>query len=154
VLRRPLSDEASAQLGVRFTELALAKVLAAPFVPGAEAALAALAARGMPMFVASGTPVDELRMIAAARGLGATFLEVHGAPREKPEILRDVMARHGWAADQVLFIGDGMSDYKAAVAVGTAFLARDTPALHDDWVRLGVRRDRDLTRLPEVIAAW
>lgn len=154
VLRTPLSDADSVALGGKFSDLALAKVLAAPFVGGAEAALAAGAAAGLPMFVASGTPVDELRMIVERRGLSRWFQEVHGAPREKPEILRDLMARHGLTPDAVLFIGDGMSDYKAARAVGTLFLARDTPALHDEWVALGVRREPDLTRLPEVIAAW
>ncbi len=154
VLRGPLTEEASAALGVRFSDLALAKVLAAPFVPGAEDALAAVAALGLPMFVASGTPVDELRMIVERRGLGGWFREVHGAPREKPEVLRDLMARHALAPAQVLFIGDGMSDYKASRAAATLFLARDTPALHDEWVALGVRREPDLVRLPEVIRAW
>jgi phosphoglycolate phosphatase-like HAD superfamily hydrolase len=154
VFGRPLTDDESAALGRRFSDLALAKVLAAPFVPGAEAALAALGARGLPMFVASGTPHDELNMIVQHRGLQTWFQEVHGAPREKPEIVRDVVARHGLTADQVLFIGDGMTDYKAACAAGTAFLARDTPALHDEWMALGVRLEPDLVRLPEVIAAW
>ncbi|MEO7735807.1 MAG: HAD family hydrolase [Kofleriaceae bacterium] len=154
VLGQTLTDDASAALGVRFSDLALAKVLAAPFVPGAEAALAAVGALGLPMFVASGTPVDELRMIVERRGLARWFREVHGAPREKPEVLRDLLARYALSPAQVLFIGDGMSDYKAAHAVGTEFLARDTAALHDDWVALGVRRDPDLVRLPEVIARW
>jgi len=154
VLGRTLTDDDSAALGRRFADLALAKVLAAPFVPGAEAALAALAALGLPMFVASGTPEDELRLIALRRGLGPVFREVHGAPREKPEILRDLCARLALAPDRLLFIGDGMSDYKAARAAGTAFLARDTPPFHDEWVTLDVRREPDLVRLPEVIAAW
>lgn len=154
VLRVPLAEAESAALGVRFSDLALAKVLAAPFVPGAEAALAAVGALGLPMFVASGTPGDELRMIVERRGLAGWFREVHGAPREKPEVLRDVMARHGLVPEAVLFIGDGMSDYKASRAAGTHFLARDTPALHDEWVALGVRREPDLVRLPEVIHAW
>jgi phosphoglycolate phosphatase-like HAD superfamily hydrolase len=154
VLRTPLSDAASAALGVRFSDLALAKVLAAPFVPGAEAALPALAKLGLPMFVASGTPVDELRMIVERRGLAAWFAEVHGAPREKPEVLGDLMARHALAPAQVLFIGDGMSDYNAARAATTQFLARDTPALHDEWVALGVRRAPDLVGLAEAIRAW
>jgi phosphoglycolate phosphatase-like HAD superfamily hydrolase len=154
VLRTPLSDEDSAALGVRFSDLALEKVLAAPFVDGAEDALPEIAKFGLPMFVASGTPVDELRMIVERRGLSAWFKEVHGAPREKPEVLRDLMARHALAPAQVLFIGDGMSDYKAACTTGTLFLARDTPALHDEWVKLGVSRLPDLVCLPERIYAW
>lgn len=154
VLGRPLSDDESAELGRRFSDLATAKVLSAPFVPGAEAALAALGALGLPMFVASGTPQDELKMIVSHRGLTPSFHEVHGAPREKPEIVRDLLARHDLTAGEVLFVGDGMSDYKASCAVGTEFLARDTAALHDDWTALGVRLEPDLVRLPEVVAAW
>jgi len=154
VLGRALSDDESAALGHRFSDLAFAKVLAAPFVPGAEAALAAVAALGLPMFVASGTPHDELQRIVAHRGLGPAFREVHGTPREKPEILGDVLARLALAPGELLFIGDGMSDYKAARATGVEFLARDTPALHDEWVKLAVRREPDLVRLPQVVAAW
>ena len=154
VLGRPLTDADSAALGERFTALVFEKVLAAPFVPGAEAALGALGARGLPLFVASGTPIDELQQIVSRRGLGPAFQEVHGTPREKPDILRDLLDRLALSPDQLLFIGDGMSDYKAARAVGTAFLARDTPPLRDEWVRLAVRREPDLVRLPEVVAAW
>jgi phosphoglycolate phosphatase-like HAD superfamily hydrolase len=154
VLGQPLSDAESDALGHRFSDLVLAKVLAAPFVPGAEAALAWLGARGLPMFVASGTPKGELDLIVARRGLLQVFREVHGTPREKPEILRDLAARYGVPCDQLLFIGDGLSDYRAARATGTEFLARDTPAFHDDWLALGVRREPDLVRLPEVIAVW
>ena len=154
VLGQALTADDSAALGQRFSDLALAKVLAAPFVPGADAALGALAALGLPMFVASGTPHDELQLIVLRRGLGPAFREVHGAPREKPEILRDLLARLALAPDQLLFIGDGMSDYQAARAVGTEFLARDTPALRAEWEKLEVRREPDLVRLPEVIAAW
>jgi len=154
VLGRPLTEDDSAALGRRFSDLALAKVLAAPFVPGADQALAVLGARGVPMFVASGTPHDELQLIVERRGLGPTFREVHGTPREKPAILRDLLARLELRPDQLLFIGDGMSDYQAARAVGTEFLARDTPPLAAEWIQLEVRREPDLVRLPEVIAAW
>jgi len=154
VLGRPLTDDDSAALGRRFTDLSLEKVLAAPFVPGAEAALAALGGRGLPLFIASGTPIAELQLIVSRRGLQPMFREVHGTPREKPDILRDLLAQLALTPDQLLFIGDGMSDYRAARAAGTAFLARDTPPLHDEWVSLGVRREPDLVRLPEVVAEW
>jgi phosphoglycolate phosphatase-like HAD superfamily hydrolase len=151
VFGRQLTEADRIALGDRFSELALAKVLAAPFVPGAEAALAAIA---LPMFVASGTPQDELALIVERRGLSPWFREVHGTPAEKPQILRDLMARHGFAPDQVLFVGDGLTDHKAAVATGVCFLARDTAPFHDEWARLGVRREPDLRRLPELARAW
>ena len=153
LLGRKISEEESKQLGERFSALALDKILAAPFVPGAEAALAALAPE-MPLFVASGTPDDELNAIVDQRGLRARFREVHGTPRDKPAILRDLMQRHGFAPNETLFVGDGASDHKAAAATGVEFLARDTPALHDHWTQLGVRRAPDLTTLPELVRRW
>ncbi len=151
VLGESLDEQGLAAMGDRFAALALQGVLDAPFVPGADRALAALQ---IPAFVASGTPHDELQLIVDRRELRGHFREVHGSPAEKPAILADIMSRCGWRADEVLFVGDGMTDYKAAVAAGVQFLARDTPALHDDWVRLGVRREPDLTRLGEVLAEW
>ena len=73
---------------------------------------------------------------------------------EKPVILRDLMARFGFAAAQMLFIGDGLSDYKAAAAVETAFLARDTAALAATWREKAVRKAPDLRALPAIIDSW
>jgi phosphoglycolate phosphatase-like HAD superfamily hydrolase len=153
VFQTPLSPAMKSTLGEKFSSLALSRVLVSPFVPGAKEALDALAGR-YEMFVASGTPQEELDMIVDRRGLRALFQEVHGTPRDKPTILNDLMARKGLTADEILFIGDGLSDHDAAVATSVGFLARDTPEFHDKWVRLGVRREPDLARLPSLVAAW
>ena len=153
VLRTSITDDESKALGRQFSDLALAKVLASPFVGGAQSALAVLAAQ-LPLMVASGTPQDELDLIVDKRDLRGYFKEVHGSPKEKPAIIKDILARYALAPREVLFVGDGASDHKAAVATGVEFLARDTPAVHDEWVKLGVRREPDLARLPEVVATW
>ena len=152
LLGAAITDADSQRLGERFSALALEKVLAAPYVPGAAEALAALA--HLPRFVASGTPQGELDHIVDHRGLRPAFREVWGSPTEKDAIVRDLMARHGLAAGDVLFVGDGLSDHRAATTVGVEFLARDTPELHDQWVALGVRRRPDLRDLPELVASW
>jgi phosphoglycolate phosphatase-like HAD superfamily hydrolase len=153
LLGRAITPAESAALGDRFSALVLAKVLACPFVPGAREALEALAPR-YPLFVASGTPHDELVDVVARRGLAPRFREVHGSPTTKDAILRDVIARHGLAPAEVLMIGDGTTDHDAARAVGTGFLARDTPPLHAVWRERGVRRVDDLRDLPALVAAW
>ena len=153
VLGTHLSESDSKALGERFSALALHKVLTVPFVPGATATIPMLRER-CATYVASGTPEEELRMIVARREISPWFDEVHGTPREKPVILRDLMERFALEREQILFVGDGMSDYKAAREVGVEFLARDTPALHEDWLKLGVRRVPDLSSLLEVVASW
>lgn len=152
VLDRPLSQEHSKRLGEQFSTLALDKVLAAPFVTGAREALTKL--EGYPSFVVSGTPQEELDLIVDRRELRGCFREVHGSPRDKPTILLDLLARYGLSKHELLFIGDGVSDYDAAVKVGLEFLARDTPDLHDRWVSLGVALTPDLQQLPSLVAGW
>ena len=150
---KQISEAESVSLGERFSALALARVLAAPMVPGAQEALDKLSDRLL-LFVASGTPQGELDMIVQERGLSRYFREVWGTPSEKPAIVRDLLARYSLTADQVLFIGDGMSDHKAAVETGLHFLARSTPALREDWLKLDVRRADDLTTLIDDVATW
>ncbi|MGE0548988.1 MAG: HAD family hydrolase [Kofleriaceae bacterium] len=153
ILAMPLSDEDSKALGDRFTALALENVLAAPFVPGAHEALVALAPHHA-LFVASGTPQAELDLIVERRSLHGLFREVHGTPRDKPTILTDLMDRHGLTPEHVLFIGDGLSDYQAAITTSIAFLARDTPELHEQWLGLGVQRHADLRGLVDFVRKW
>ncbi|HTE53101.1 MAG TPA: HAD family hydrolase [Kofleriaceae bacterium] len=153
VIQQPLAETERLELGDRFSSIALRKVLACPFVPGAEAALAALAPR-YPLFVASGTPQDELDRVVDARELRAHFREVWGSPREKANILADIASRHDLAMDQILFVGDGASDERAARAAGTHFLARTTPPLADHWARSGARQVEDLVSLVSLVDAW
>jgi phosphoglycolate phosphatase-like HAD superfamily hydrolase len=153
LLGRPLQDAERRDLGDRFSAIALRRVLACPFVPGAVDALAALSGR-YPLFVASGTPQEELDQVVNARGLRSHFAEVWGSPREKPEILADIAARRGLRADQILLIGDGTSDQRAAAAAGTQFLARATHSLADHWERSGARRVNDLVGLADLVEAW
>jgi len=44
-----------------------------------------------------------------------------GSPRKKAEILADIVGRKGYVPEQCLFLGDAMTDYDAAQAVGTRF---------------------------------
>ena len=50
------------------------------------------------------------------------FVEVHGSPRKKQEIVQDVTCRFNLLPEKCLFIGDAMTDYEAAVFCGTFFL--------------------------------
>jgi phosphoglycolate phosphatase len=126
ILHRPLAPLERDQLGRRFTELVVAGVLACPFVPGALEFLKAHAAQ-VPLFLASGTPEDELRHILEGRGLSHYFREACGSPRGKSQIVRDILRRGGWGPAGVPFVGDAVNDYHAAAEVGLPFIGRVAP---------------------------
>lgn len=129
VLKRPLSEAEERRLGERFNALVEEAVLKAPFVPGAREFLEA-EHRKRPLFVASGTPEEELRRIVERRGLAAFFRGVHGSPRRKDVILRQIASEAGVAAADLTMVGDAKNDYDAALAAGCRFVGVCAEAAH------------------------
>jgi phosphoglycolate phosphatase-like HAD superfamily hydrolase len=119
------SDE-MAVLGRRFSALVEEAVVAADWVAGARAFLDAHCGR-LPMFVISGTPEEELLRITARRGMDGYFVAVRGSPPVKEPIIEELLAEHALARERVLFVGDTMTDYRAAAATGLPFLGRVPP---------------------------
>jgi phosphoglycolate phosphatase-like HAD superfamily hydrolase len=143
ILGLPYTDKDRALRSAEFERLTHEQILRCPEVEGASALLLGLKGRTI-RIVASGTPQDELRQIVAERGMGAWFDEVWGTPLTKPEILRDVLARHELAPGSVLMVGDAMNDYQSAQETGVRFLARETGSVFQG---LAVDKVDDLTEM-------
>lgn len=121
-LKKPLPDNELEALGMRFSELALQRVLDADFIVGADRVIKALHQQQIPAFIVSGTPQEEIEFIIRKRELNRYFLEVHGSPRKKDQIVLAIQERHGYRLNNCIFLGDAMSDFTAAKETGTNFL--------------------------------
>lgn len=121
-----LTPEALDRLCRQYSEIVENKVVECAGVPGALAFLQAAKGR-IKMFVVSGTPEDELNRITDQRGISHYFDGIYGSPRKKEDIVTGVLAEQDLTLDHCLFIGDSMTDYKAASFCGMPFLGR----LHD-----------------------
>ena len=122
----PLTEAEERQLDIRFSELVVEAVIAADPVPGAIELIRQQSGR-IPLFVASGTPEAELKVIVERRGLAPYFTAVRGAPALKKTIIAEILAAHGLQPETVLMIGDAMADLEGAQANDTAFLGRVLP---------------------------
>jgi phosphoglycolate phosphatase-like HAD superfamily hydrolase len=151
ILRRPLSEGEMEALGARFSELALDAIAAAPMIPGAREFLERYCRRAL-LFVVSGTPDRELRAVLERRDLGAFFQAAHGSPALKPDILRDLLARHGLAPEDACFVGDAGTDFEAAECCGVPFVGVVAPGRASPFERT-VRIVPDLTSLDLVLEA-
>jgi phosphoglycolate phosphatase-like HAD superfamily hydrolase len=120
-LGRTLAPAEETELGERFSALVEEAVIVADWVPGAREFLEGWRARA-PLFVASGTPEEELVRIIERRGMGHFFAGVAGAPRKKGAILRDFLERSGVSPDRMLMVGDAMTDYDGSTEAGVPFL--------------------------------
>ncbi len=132
LLGEGFTDEIREQMGRDFSALVLQKILACPFVPGAYETLDSLVGE-MPLFIASGTPQEELDLIVDQRGLRPYFKEVWGSPRKKADIIQDILTRYELTSCEALMVGDGASDHKAAVQTDLHFVARDTAEQSAYW---------------------
>ena len=121
ILMRPFAGGERNELGRRFARLARTKMTACGLLPGSQRFLESYS-RSIPLFIASGTPEEELQEIVAQRGLRDYFREVFGSPREKADLLRDIMTRYRTDSAQLLFVGDAWSDYEAAREAEVHFL--------------------------------
>lgn len=129
ILGQELSAQKEAELGERFSQIVLEQILKAPFVPGAIEFLSRNKDRYC-LFIASGTPEGELEDIVAYRQLRQFFREVHGTPKQKAEIIEDILDRYSFERKEIVFIGDAESDRVAAEKIGVFFIARITPENH------------------------
>ena len=58
------------------------------------------------------------------RGLGGYFKGVYGTPAVKPDIIRNIIKGEGVEKDEVVYVGDAISDYEDAKKAGVPFIAR------------------------------
>lgn len=126
LLGLPLSREEESRLAAEFNARVEESVVAAPWVAGAEDFLLEHYA-GIPLFVASGTPDEELKRILQKRRMSQYFRAAFGSPAKKGEILRGILEDGGYPPEKVLMVGDSLLDLEGAREAGTGFLGRLTP---------------------------
>ena len=148
-LGQSLNAEDEARLGARFAALVEDAVAEAPWVPGAREFLERYHAE-LPLFVASGTPEEELMRIVERRGAAHYFTGVYGSPLGKGDIIRAILEKHAFEPSRVLMIGDSITDYEGARVAGVSFLGIGPDA---SSIPSGTVLREDLTSLEEFLAA-
>lgn len=149
ILRRPFTEEISKQLGRRFGDLVAEQVIRAPYVRGAKEFISGNHKR-YKFFIASGTPQSELQYIVNERGDAKYFASVYGTPQKKDDIVREILGANAFSRAEVVFVGDAISDYEAAMENGIGFIAR---TYHDSHIfdDLSCVKIRDLSNLEDTI---
>lgn len=133
LLEKDYTDEIEKNLGEDFSSIVFSKIMEAPFVPGAKNLLQFLKDKNIPSFIASGTPDQELKSIVEGRSIEKYFTEIYGSDLEKEAIIERIMEERDYSNSDLLFVGDAISDYKAASSANTYFIARNTPVMEDFW---------------------
>ncbi|MCA9400352.1 MAG: HAD family hydrolase [Candidatus Omnitrophica bacterium] len=138
ILNEPLSEDLSQELGRKFTEYSLQGVLESDFVPGADTFLQRHHERYL-LFIASGTPDDEMREVVERRELRKYFKGVYGSPATKKDIIETIIKENQLKRDEILFVGDSITDYNGAKEAGVAFIGRVHPNKDNPFMDVDVK---------------
>lgn len=121
-LKKSIDESEVQKLSKKFSELVVNKVIESKYIPGAIETLKLLYTRSIPAYVVSGTPHDEINVIIDKKKIKKYFIEVHGSPEKKSDIVLDIIRRKSYNPIQCIFLGDALSDFNAAVKTGMPFM--------------------------------
>jgi HAD superfamily hydrolase (TIGR01549 family) len=142
ILKMPLAKDEFVGLCAEFSKLVCQRILECDFVPGAPEFLEKYHQR-IPLFIVSATPQEEIRQIVKAKGLNSYFRGVYGSPKPKDYWVNRIVEEQELNHKEVFFVGDAMSDFRAARKNELFFIARvrdiENDAFRDKKLSLKIR---------------
>jgi phosphoglycolate phosphatase-like HAD superfamily hydrolase len=84
------------------------------------------------MFITSGSDERELVYLCDNLDISHLFKSIHGSPKLKDDIIKDLIDEYGFSRHECLLVGDSFNDYEAALKNGIHFMAYGN---NDDRIR-------------------
>lgn len=125
ILGETYSEEKEQELADSFSSIVFDKVMTCDFVPGAKEFLDNNYKK-YDLYIATGTPTDEIKQITHGRDLSKYFKAIYGTPSSKSELTEKIIKDNGYTKEEVIFVGDAGTDLEAAKKNDIIFVGRRT----------------------------
>ena len=119
-----ISEQGVQDLAKQFSDLVLDKVINASEVTGCSAFIDQYS-KSLNFWIITGTPTEEMNVIAKSRDLDHHFIGIHGSPKNKRYWTEYLITKHGLNREETLFLGDATTDQDAALFSNLHFGLRD-----------------------------
>lgn len=149
ILHETYSDDKESVLADKFSDIVYEKVMHCDYVPGAREFLEQCCQK-YDLYIATGTPEEEIRQILAGRDLEKFFKGVYGTPGRKEDIVASIMEANHYLSGETVFVGDADTDFKAAAKNGVFFVGRNTPENREVFQNVTYKVD-DLRQIATII---
>ncbi len=116
-----ISETELVKLGDYFSKLVFEKVCESKYIPGAYEFLKYCNKKYL-TFICTGTPQVEINRILVFKGLYKMFNDIYGSPSSKTEIIEKIINKNNLNNNEIIFIGDAMTDYHAAKELNINFI--------------------------------
>lgn len=149
ILGIPIDNNKIEEMAKIFSDNVAEEILKCPFVYGTLEFLSTYS-KAAKLYIASGTPQEELRSIVEKRGLTQYFTGIYGTPRTKVEIIKYILDKENVNNREAVFVGDAITDYESAREVNILFIARingqtpDNPFLKMNIISVNDLRELDM----------
>jgi len=130
-LKKDISTAELSHLLKKFANIVFEKVCESEFVPGVKEILPELRKKYR-LFISTGTPTIEINNILIKKNINNYFKRVYGSPEKKEEHIKKIISEFNYTSSELIFIGDSITDYKAAEEYGISFILR----LHNKNIKL------------------
>ena len=124
-LGQELDDKWLEDMCNKFSDIVFEEVLKTNFIDGAKEFIERYFMKYQ-FYIVSGTPEDELKIIVRLKGLEKYFKGIYGSPARKGEILKKLIKLDFLKPAEVVFVGDSITDFNAAVAANVNFVGVDS----------------------------
>ena len=122
-LNKVVTNDEIKELADRFSKLVVKKVIDSPYVPGVLDFIKKLNNK-YKIYISTGTPTFEIKMIIRGRGISEYFSKVYGSPEKKDDHINKIINEYRFKPEELLFFGDSNSDLEAASSSGLHFILR------------------------------
>jgi HAD superfamily hydrolase (TIGR01549 family) len=143
-LKKTISELEVDGLANAFSDLVLKKVIESNYVPGALESIK-FGANHFKQFVVTGTPQSEIEFIVNKLSIADYFIELCGSPKKKIQHSQELLNKFGFAVDEVIFVGDALTDYECAQYFDFNFYLREHPE------NVSLFKDKKVFKGPDLI---
>lgn len=113
-------------LADKFSKLVFNEVCNSNFIDGAFEFLKSVS-KSYLTFICTGTPQSEIELILQKKSLNQFFNDIYGSPKSKESIINEIISKYNLSNQEIIFIGDAMTDYNAALRTNVKFIGVNNP---------------------------
>lgn len=121
-----IDDNQLKSLTDKFSELVFTEVCNSNYIKGSLNFIKSVSKSHL-TFICTGTPQNEIESILKFKSLFNFFNGIYGSPTSKTTIISQIVDKYKLSHNEIIFIGDAMTDYNAAFNTNIKFIGVKNP---------------------------